>query len=586
MGDPIRRIDGKERPKKELSLTQFGGLNVQSPRYAIADNEFSWIENAVSIGPGNISPLPNIGGAILNLVITTGDSIAFSYVADLVFPITPAATLPPVIPYLVAVSVTGRMYSVNLVSNAVTLLGTGFDPNSTSAATWNASQILITDSTKGFMAFNGLCLSQNGGLSSISVTNPGSGYSSAPSVSFSGGGGSGAAATAYINAAGNVTGILLTNAGSGYTSAPTVGFSGGGGSGVAATTYVLAGPIHATSVATYAGRAWVAFGRTVLYSDTNMFWSFAGGSSGSFNIYDQTLDKTITALYVANNYLYLFGDASIDVIGNVQITTGGTLSFTRTNINPSIGTNQPQSIFTMGRAVFFAGETGFYALDGTTAEKISSKIDPLYNNSSGTNYGITGCQVSINGTLYACFNIEITNGFAPGGSSTLVWRSLLYNEKKWYVSNSSSGAFNGSMNNITSAIINGVPSAYGFSNGYLYQLFSSPSFQVNSVIQTKLFNGGSSIINKQGLKVGILGNFFGYTGNTVTMTIDSENSSVNAMSTGILPSGYNFAFKGTSPVNGKYIGTTINVTCPSQSGTGIPASINEIVMEFEEGARW
>lgn len=74
-----------------------------------------------------------------------------------------------------------------------------------------------------------------------SITHGGSGYTSAPAVSFSGGGGTGAAATAIV-ANGRVTGITITNAGSGYTSAPTVAFSGGGGTGAAATA-VLSGAI-------------------------------------------------------------------------------------------------------------------------------------------------------------------------------------------------------------------------------------------------------------------------------------------------------------------------------------------------------
>lgn len=72
----------------------------------------------------------------------------------------------------------------------------------------------------------------------IEITNGGSGYTSAPTVSFSGGGGSGAAATAYVGTGGAITAILVTNHGSGYTSAPTVSFSGGGGSGATATATV------------------------------------------------------------------------------------------------------------------------------------------------------------------------------------------------------------------------------------------------------------------------------------------------------------------------------------------------------------
>lgn len=58
-------------------------------------------------------------------------------------------------------------------------------------------------------------------VTSVNVTSQGVGYTSAPAVSFSGGGGSGAAATANVSS-GKVISITVNNAGSGYTSAPTV----------------------------------------------------------------------------------------------------------------------------------------------------------------------------------------------------------------------------------------------------------------------------------------------------------------------------------------------------------------------------
>ncbi|HEX5323365.1 MAG TPA: hypothetical protein VFW40_06225, partial [Capsulimonadaceae bacterium] len=78
-----------------------------------------------------------------------------------------------------------------------------------------------------------------GGLAAVAVTNAGSGYGSAPTISFSGGGGSGAAGTATVSG-GKVTGVTITNPGGGYTSAPTVSFSGGGGSGAAAAAGLFA----------------------------------------------------------------------------------------------------------------------------------------------------------------------------------------------------------------------------------------------------------------------------------------------------------------------------------------------------------
>lgn len=71
----------------------------------------------------------------------------------------------------------------------------------------------------------------------VSVTNAGSGYTSQPAVSFSGGGGSGAAAVAIVEG-GLVVGVFITDRGSGYTSQPAVSFSGGGGTGAAATASI------------------------------------------------------------------------------------------------------------------------------------------------------------------------------------------------------------------------------------------------------------------------------------------------------------------------------------------------------------
>ncbi|MES2558140.1 MAG: BNR-repeat neuraminidase N-terminal domain-containing protein, partial [Bacteroidota bacterium] len=69
---------------------------------------------------------------------------------------------------------------------------------------------------------------------SIYVTAGGVDYTTAPTVSFIGGGGSGATATAIVSG-GSVTQIKVTAAGTGYISAPTVVLTGGGGTGATAT---------------------------------------------------------------------------------------------------------------------------------------------------------------------------------------------------------------------------------------------------------------------------------------------------------------------------------------------------------------
>lgn len=82
------------------------------------------------------------------------------------------------------------------------------------------------------------------GIKSIQITSPGTGYTSAPTVTFSGSGG--ATAKATINTAGQVTGITLDRDLTGvmfyaegkYSSAPTITLSGGGGTGATAVAEI------------------------------------------------------------------------------------------------------------------------------------------------------------------------------------------------------------------------------------------------------------------------------------------------------------------------------------------------------------
>jgi len=105
-----------------------------------------------------------------------------------------------------------------------------------------------------------------GGLLSVQVTTGGTGYTSAPSVSFSGGGGSGAAA--FAKTVGSVvTEVVLTSAGTGYAVAPSVSFTGGSGSGAAATAVIA--PAIITGVTVTSGGTGYTSAPTV---------SFTGGS--------------------------------------------------------------------------------------------------------------------------------------------------------------------------------------------------------------------------------------------------------------------------------------------------------------------
>ena len=82
----------------------------------------------------------------------------------------------------------------------------------------------------------------NDTVSTISVDNPGTGYTTAPTITISGGGGTGATATAAVDGSGKITAINVISPGKGYTSVPTVQISNSTVSGAAATAALSLAP--------------------------------------------------------------------------------------------------------------------------------------------------------------------------------------------------------------------------------------------------------------------------------------------------------------------------------------------------------
>jgi hypothetical protein len=164
------------------------------------------------------------------------------------------------------------------VSKNVTLTTTGsagngeivFSNGSSAGGTFNATTSAgnVTANVVGNLTTGNIFTGGAVALS-LSLTNGGTGYTAAPSVTFTGGGGSGAIATATVNTTtGQVTGLTVTNSGAGYTSAPTIVFTGGGvvPTTAATATALLVAPIATNNATITNGGGGYATAPTVGFS--------------------------------------------------------------------------------------------------------------------------------------------------------------------------------------------------------------------------------------------------------------------------------------------------------------------------------
>lgn len=99
---------------------------------------------------------------------------------------------------------------------------------------------IVSGTDTGSFEATAFVTNTSGQVHKITVGTAGSGYTSAPTVGFSGGTPTTAAtAIAEVDVAtGTITGVFITNFGEGYASAPTISFTGGGGTGAAATAVI------------------------------------------------------------------------------------------------------------------------------------------------------------------------------------------------------------------------------------------------------------------------------------------------------------------------------------------------------------
>lgn len=219
----------------------------------------------------------------------------------------------------------------------------------------------------------------------LNITSPGSGYTSAPTITITGGGGSGASATATITPAPSdaISNVTLTNAGSGYTAVPTVTIATGN-----ATFQAVVASSAVTSV-------------TMNSSTAN--YCYSSGTTPAINFNTSPVTETLTnASATANMNANAGCVSSIGSSGRCNNTTAG---------HPYAIT----SISGAGSGSGFGGSVTFAGNHKVSAVTIT-QVGSGYTASGGATVNIvdnTGSTCAVSGTIGTgaqVSSISLTNG--------------------------------------------------------------------------------------------------------------------------------------------------------------------------------
>ncbi len=392
----------------------------------------------------------------------------------------------------------GRLYSV--YGNTVTVsdsagatlstitLSTSTGPVGFTETTYGTvRKLFFCDGTKGYLVADDGAVTTVDGTSlsgAIVITNAGSGYESAPTVTFTAvGPGAGAAGTATINN-GSVIGIEVTNLGSGYTSAPTITI---GVQWVTATAYTTGDYVFnankvykATSTGTSGATPPTHSTGTV--SDGTVDWEYRGvqatatselsafptphvpqpqfmdgvlflAKTNTAQVFNSKIDDllrwtptdvidanqfpgNIVGLARLQNYVMALKTDAVEYLYNNGADTGSILSKT-TQAASALGCAQPGTVQVIEDDLFFVGKSaaggfGVWKVGNFKEEKLSTEhIDyvlnseyGLYSNTEKDKYYLSGSVIRVDGHKF-----YVINGVIDSFSG----RALVYDidEKFW-----------------------------------------------------------------------------------------------------------------------------------------------------------
>ena len=289
------------------------------------------------------------------------------------------------------------------------------------------TSVLVTSLGSGYTSNPTCTLSGGGGsgatcsaiatgvVTGVGLVNGGAGYTSQPSCTLTGGGGSGAGCEVTSATAGGVlNGIILTACGSGYTSAPTCTISGGNGTGATCATTEGRG---ISASLTSPGSGYTSLPDCVL--------SGGGGTGGACS--DLALNSSASyqpAFRAATGWDFATGIGTVNVSNLVASFT----AISEAGVSPGSLTfgNQPEGTTSASQPVTLSN-TGNGALTIT-------------NIGTGANFGETdNCGTSVAASASCTINVT----FTPTATGTLDRHADHHRQQQWEAGSTQTVSFDG-----------------------------------------------------------------------------------------------------------------------------------------------
>jgi hypothetical protein len=237
----------------------------------------------------------------------------------------------------------------------------------------------------------------------------------------------------------------------------------------------------------YSSRLWVIGKDVVSFSAPSNGADFSTvNGGGSFGYFGDRLVYSFMDIAASAGYLYFFGDSSIDAINNVtligtpgQLTQPVTTDFNYFNVDPQVGQRFPRPIGRLGRYFTMFNGAGISLLQGGEAVPIGDKITGIWNTVDTSQYLPTFAPATMFGFRVMLLNGRFTDPFGVTRSLLLMFHPTKGNEF-WSVA--SQGL---ELTNIGAYEQDSILTPYGTDGRSLYRLFAQASPTLVKRLSTK-----------------------------------------------------------------------------------------------------